>query len=111
MICPHYRKRYRIETFFSDQKSCGFHIHNSHLADPALLNRLLVTACLAYIWMILQGLQVIVEKKTGLMDRTERIDKSLFRLGLDWLRYYLKQDLYFEPQIWFYTTPDSVNVR
>lgn len=111
LICQYYRKRYRIETFFSDQKSRGFHIHKSHLTDPARLNRLLVTACLAYIWMILQGLQVIAEKKTGLIDRTERIDKSVFRLGLDWLRYCLKQDLAFEPQFWFYTTPDSVNVR
>lgn len=111
LICQYYRKRYRIETFFSDQKSRGFHIHKSHLADPARLNRLLVTACLAYIWMILQGLQVIAEKKTALIDRTERIDKSVFRLGLDWLRYCLKQDLDFEPQFWFYTTLDFVNVR
>jgi hypothetical protein len=26
-----YRRRFRIETFFSDQKSRGFHIHKSHL--------------------------------------------------------------------------------
>jgi len=47
--CRYYRRRFRIETFFSDQKSRGFHIHKSHLADPARLSRLLIAACLAYI--------------------------------------------------------------
>jgi len=28
-----YEKRFRIETFFSDQKSRGFHIHKSHISD------------------------------------------------------------------------------
>lgn len=81
--CRYYRRRFRIETFFSDQKSRGFHIHKSHLADPARLSRLLIAACLAYIWMITQGLQVIAANNTSLIDRTERIDKSFFRLGLE----------------------------
>ena len=101
LICAYYRQRFQIETFFSDQKSRGFHIHKSHLADPARLSRLLVAACLAYLWMILQGLQVIADNKTALIDRTDRTDKSVFRLGLDWLRYCLKKDLPFEPLFWF----------
>ncbi len=40
-----YRRRFRIETFFSDQKSRGFHMHKSHLSDPARLSRLLLAAC------------------------------------------------------------------
>jgi hypothetical protein len=111
LVCKYYRKRYRIETFFSDQKSRGFHIHKSHLADPARLGRLLVAACLAYLWMILLGLQVIAEKKTTLIDRTDRADKSIFRLGLDWLRYCLKEGLDFEPLFWFQPTPILSNVR
>ena len=35
--CYWYTKRFRIETFFSDQKSRGFHLHKSHLADPMRL--------------------------------------------------------------------------
>ena len=50
--CRYYQKRFRIETFFSDQKSRGFHIHKSHIADPQRLSRLLIAACLAYIWII-----------------------------------------------------------
>jgi hypothetical protein len=46
--CRLYAKRFRIETFFSDQKSRGFHIHKSHMSDPQRLSRLLIAACLAY---------------------------------------------------------------
>ena len=31
--CRYYAKRFRIETFFSDQKSRGFHLDKSHIAD------------------------------------------------------------------------------
>jgi Transposase DDE domain len=50
--CRLYQKRFRIETFFSDQKSRGFHIHQSHISDPQRLSRLLIAACLAYIWIV-----------------------------------------------------------
>ncbi len=48
----YYKKCFRIETFFSDQKSRGFNIHKSHLSDPQRLSRLLIAACLAYIWVV-----------------------------------------------------------
>src|SRR6266702_6492297 len=48
--CRLYTKRFRIETFFLGQKSRGFHLHKSHIADPHRLGRLLMAACLAYIW-------------------------------------------------------------
>lgn len=109
--CKYYRRRFQIETFFSDQKSRGFHLHKSHLSDPTRLSRLLLAACLAYLWIICQGLLVIAEKKTGLIDRTDRIDKSLFRLGLDWIRYALKQNLDFEPIFRFQANLSFTNVR
>ncbi|MEO7838257.1 MAG: IS4 family transposase [Anaerolineales bacterium] len=109
--CRYYRRRFRIETFFSDQKSRGFHIHKSHLADPARLSRLLIAACLAYIWMICQGLQVIVTNNAALIDRTERIDKSVFRLGLDWIKYALKHRLDFQPIFHFQPLETPFHVR
>jgi hypothetical protein len=99
--CRYYRRRFRIETFFSDQKSRGFHIHKSHLADPARLSRLLIAACLAYIWMIVQGLHVLAEGMSALIDRGDRCDKSLFRVGLDWLKYALKHSMDFQPVFLF----------
>src|SRR5437667_12893008 len=53
--CRWYQKRFRIETFFSDQKSRGFHIHQSHISDPQRLSRLLIAACLVYIWIVYLG--------------------------------------------------------
>ena len=48
----YYKKRFRIETFFSDQKSRGFNIQKSHIEDPQRLSRLLIASCLAYIWIV-----------------------------------------------------------
>jgi hypothetical protein len=38
-------KRFRIETFFSDQKSRGFPLQKSHLSHPPRLSRLFIAAC------------------------------------------------------------------
>jgi hypothetical protein len=91
----YYRRRFTIETFFSDQKSRGFHIHKSHLADAQRISRLLIAACLAYIWMICLGMFTLVSGNHQSIDRTDRVDKSVFRLGLDWLKYALKLELDF----------------
>jgi hypothetical protein len=109
--CWFYKRRFRIETFFSDQKSRGFHIHKSHLSDPVRVSRLLIAACLAYIWMICFGLFVIAQGKTGLIDRTDRVDKSLFRLGLDWLKHMLKRGLPFDVCFFFQPAQLNENVR
>jgi len=109
--CRYYRRRFQIEIFFSDQKSRGFHIRKSHLSDPARLSRILIAACLAYIWMICQGLWVIATDKTGSIDRTDRIDKSLFRLGLDWIKFALKRNLDFDPIFRLQPLESTVNVR
>jgi len=109
--CKYYRRRFQIETFFSDQKSRGFHIHKSHLSDPTRLSRMLIAACLAYVWMICQGMAVVASNRTGLIDRTDRIDKSLFRLGLDWLKYALKRNIDFELIFQFHPLDSTVNVR
>lgn len=80
--CAYYRKRFHIETFFSDQKSRGFHLHKSHLADPQRLARLLIAACLAYIWMIYLGKIAQQPYWRKRIHRLKRCDLSLFQLGL-----------------------------
>jgi hypothetical protein len=90
---------------FSDKKSRGFHIDKSHLSDPARLARLLIATSLAYIWMIYLGLSVVQQECTDLIDRTDRTDKSLFRLGLDWLNDLLKWSKPFPVQ--FFVPPYS----
>jgi hypothetical protein len=90
--CRYYQKRFRIETFFSDQKSRGFHIHKSHISDPQRLSRLLIAACLAYIWIIYLGSLCEKEGWHKIIHRKERCDLSLFQLGLRTLEYFLNED-------------------
>jgi len=77
-----YRKRAHSETFFSDQKSRGFHLHRSHLRDPARLMRLLIASCLAYLWLVYLGVCVLRDGWLKHVHRRDRCDVSLFRLGL-----------------------------
>jgi hypothetical protein len=91
--CRLYEKRFRIETFFSDQKSRGFQLHKSHIADPHRLGRLLVAACLAYIWIVYLGSLCVQEGWVRVIHRSDRCDLSLFQLGLRMLDYFLNEDL------------------
>jgi Transposase DDE domain len=90
--CRYDQKRFRIETFFSDQKSRGFHIHKSHIADPQRLSRLLIAACLAYIWMVYWGSLGEKEGWRSVIHRKDRCDLSLFQFGLRILAHFLNED-------------------
>jgi Transposase DDE domain len=91
--CSYYRKRFKIETFFSDQKSRGFHLHKSHLSDPRRLSRLLIATCLAYFWIIYLGAYAMESGWNKVIHRTDRCDLSLFQLGLRLLDHFLNQEL------------------
>ena len=91
--CRWYQKRFRIETFFSDQKSRGFHIHKSHIADPQRLSRLFIAACLAYIWIVYLGSLGETEGWREVVHRRKRCDLSLFQLGLRILEHFLNEEL------------------
>jgi hypothetical protein len=87
VICDH-----TIETFFADQKSRGFHLHKSHLADPTRLARLLMAACLAYIWIVYLGALCAQDGWVHVIHRGDRCDLSLFQLGLRLLEHLLNED-------------------
>ena len=53
--CELYKKRSLIETFFSDEKSRGFNIHKTRIKNPKRLEKLLLVACFAYIWIVYLG--------------------------------------------------------
>lgn len=89
----YYRKRPLIETFFSDSKSRGFHLHKSHLDQPKRLARLMMGACLAYIWIVYLGYTAVQEGWLAYLHRTDRCDLSLFQLGLRFLDHLLNEDL------------------
>jgi len=91
VACDWYRKRAHIETFFSDQKSRGFQLDKSHLSDPERVARLMLAACLAYLWVIYLG-AVAQDGWQAIIHRGPRCDLSLFQLGLRLLDYFLKHD-------------------
>lgn len=90
--CRRYQKRAQIETLFSDQKSRGFQLDRSHLSDPERVNRLLIAACLAYLWIIFLGTLASQPHWRRLVHRTDRCDLSLFQLGLRLLDFWLEDD-------------------
>ncbi len=91
--CRLYEKRFRIEPFFSDQKSRGFHIHKSHISDVQRLSRLLIAACLAYIWIVYLGSICEQDRWRPIIHRRKRCDLSLFQLGLRLLEYFLNEEM------------------
>ena len=91
--CDWYRKRAHIETFFSDQKSRGFQLDRSHLSEPDRVQRLMLAACLAYLWVIHLGTVAHQNGWLPVIHRRHRCDLSLFQLGLRLLDYFLNHDL------------------
>ena len=87
--CRYYAKRFRIETFVSDQKSRGFHLDKSHIADQNRLARLFIAACLAYIWIIYLGALCTEQGWTSIVHRRHRCDLSLFQLAFGCLAIFL----------------------
>jgi len=98
-----YKKRFKIEPFFRDLKSQGFHINRSGLQDAKRLKRLLIAACVAYIFCIMSSTKAYESK---FYDKFARIDKkvlSLFQLGRrfilflidirQWRAFSIKRDL------------------
>lgn len=86
-----YRHRFGIETLFSDKKSRGFHLHKSHLSDPERLSRLLLAASLAYLWMVYLGVTALRQGWYKQFHRSDRVDLSLFQLGLRLLEHMLNE--------------------
>ena len=89
--CRCYRKRFKIETFFSDQKSRGFHLHKSHLSDPTRLSRLMIATSLAAYWVTYLGSYAMEFGWNKIIHRTHRCDLSLFQLGLRLLDHFLNE--------------------
>lgn len=104
-----YRRRFRIETLFSDQKSRGFNVQRSHISDPVRLERLLIALALAYRWMIYLGEEALSQGYNKVFHRSDRVDLSLFQLGLRLLEYLLNKG---KPiPVAFTLSPPSQTVR
>jgi hypothetical protein len=87
-----YRKRMWVEELFGDLKGHGFDLETTHLQDLARLSRLALVAVMVYVWFIALGSHVVKRGLRYLVDRRDRRDKSLFRIGWDWIERCLALD-------------------
>lgn len=80
-----YKRRMWIEEMFGDMKGHGFDLELSRLRTPERLSRLTLAVCILYVWLVTTGEYVLLMGFNTEVDRTDRQDLSIFRLGWDWL--------------------------
>jgi len=90
-----YRKRFTTETLFSDLKGRGFHLDKTSLWIPERVSRLVMVAAMAYVFMVLLGVEAIVSGAFRQLVRTDAFYHSLFQLGLIYLDHLLNEYLPF----------------
>lgn len=78
-----YRWRMWIEEMFGDFKKHGFDLESTHLRHFLRLSRLTLAVALLYVWLVAFGSQVIKNGRRRLVDRSDRRDLSIFRIGYD----------------------------
>jgi hypothetical protein len=80
-----YRLRMWIEEMFGDLKKHGFDLEMTHLRHFLRLSRLTLVVCLLYLWLVAFGEYVLFNNLSAQVDRSDRHDLSIFRLGWDFL--------------------------
>jgi hypothetical protein len=80
-----YARRMWIEELFGDLKKHGVDVEASQLRHADRLSRLLLAVCLLYVWLFFLGLRTIKAGQRPWLDRSDRRDLSVARLGWDML--------------------------
>jgi hypothetical protein len=79
----HYSRRMWIEEMFGDFKTNGADIEHSRLIHFLRLSRLTLAVALLYVWLVAFGSTVIKQGRRHLVDRRDRRDLSIYRIGHD----------------------------
>jgi hypothetical protein len=87
-----YRRRMWLEEMFGDMKGHGFDLEATYLRHFLRLSRLTLAVCLLYLWLVATGEHVILTNQTDDVDRTDRRDLSIFRIGWDFIERRLALD-------------------
>ena len=78
-----YKRRMWIEELFGDLKGHGFDLESSHLLSFRPLACLTLAVVLLYLWLITEGTQALIQGRAAQVDRSNRRDLSLFRIGVE----------------------------
>lgn len=82
----YYKERWQIETLFSCLKSRGFNLEDTHVTDPERIKRLLIVPVIAFCWAHRTGEWQHDSVKPIKVKKHLRLSKSIFRVGLDFIR-------------------------
>jgi len=80
-----YCLRWQIETLFGVLKTRGFRLEDTHLTETDRISRLLSLLAIAFCWAMKAG-EFVVRQKPLKRKKHGRLEKSIFRAGLDTLR-------------------------
>lgn len=81
----HYSRRMWTEAMFGDFKRHGFDLESSRLQRFWRLSRLTLAVSMLYVTVVAFGSQTIKNGHRHLVDRRDRRDLSIFRIGFDML--------------------------
>lgn len=79
----HYSRRMWTEEMFADFKRHGFDLEASRLQHFLRLSRLTLAVAMLYVMLLAFGSQTIKNGQRSLVDRPDRRDLSVFRIGFD----------------------------
>ena len=76
-----YRRRMWIDESFGNLKCNGFDLECTNLRNFLRLSHLTLAVILLYVWFVAFGAKVIKNGQRRLVDRNERRDHRIFRIG------------------------------
>jgi hypothetical protein len=95
-----YRRRMWIEEMFGDLKGHGFDLERTHLRHFDRLSRLTLAVAILYVWLISTGARAIKNGQRHWVDRNDRRDLRVFRIGLRLIERYLTNGLPISIPLW-----------
>ncbi len=88
-----YNRRMWIEEMFGDMKRNGFDLECAKLKHFNRLSRMTLAVVLLLVWLMDIGSRTIKNGKRSLVDRSDRRDYSIFRIGYNFIKRMLGQNI------------------
>ena len=99
-----YKKRMWIEEMFGDFKANGADLEKSCLRHFQRLSRLTFAVALLYVWTVAFGTAIVKRGFRALVDRADRRDLSIYRIGYDsFERYSINEQRILLPDIPYFS--------
>ncbi|XGV97589.1 MAG: transposase [Leptolyngbya sp. BL-A-14] len=105
-ILAQYRLSFQVEETFLDLKSNGFKLEASRLREKFALSQLCGVIALTMLFLVLQGVQVVVSGKRRQVDAHWNRGMSYLKLGWHWIRLAITQQLKIQVYQFLSSSPD-----